>query len=106
LTGKLNAIQAIFSSGGFTDDARRSEVVIISRGPDNKPVARKVNLKKALKGKLLENEYLLRPFDVVYIPRTRLAKIDDFTSHIYRIISPRIWRGLSYEPDASFEVNW
>jgi polysaccharide export outer membrane protein len=106
LTGKLNAIQAIFSSGGFTDDARRSEVVIISRGPDNKPVARKVNLKKALKGKLLENEYLLRPFDVVYIPRTRLAKIDDFTSHIYRIISPRIWRGLSYEPGASFEVNW
>jgi len=106
LTGKLNAIQAIFSSGGFTDDARRAEVVIISRGPDNKPVARKVNLKKALKGKLLENEYLLRPFDVVYIPRTRLAKIDDFTTHIYRIISPRIWRGLSYEPGASFEVNW
>jgi protein involved in polysaccharide export with SLBB domain len=106
LTGKLNALQAIFISGGFTDDARRAEVVIISRGPDNKPVARKVNLKKALKGKLLENEYLLRPFDVVYIPRTRLAKIDDFTAHIYRIISPRIWRGLSYEPGASFEVNW
>jgi polysaccharide export outer membrane protein len=106
LTGKLNAIQAIFSSGGFTDDARRAEVVIISRGPDNKPIARKVNLKKALKGKLLENEYLLRPFDVVYIPRTRLAKIDDFTAHIYRIISPRIWRGLSYEAGASFEVNW
>jgi protein involved in polysaccharide export with SLBB domain len=106
LTGKLNALQAIFISGGFTDDARRAEVVIISRGPDNKPVARKVNLKKALKGNLLENEYLLRPFDLVYIPKTRLSKIDDFTTHMYRIISPRIWRGLAYEPGTSFEVNW
>ncbi len=106
MTGKLNALQAIFSSGGFKDDAKIAEVVIMSRGPDNKPVARKVNLKKALKGKLLEDEYLLRPFDIVYIPKTRVSKIDDFTTHIYRIIPPRIWRGLSYEPGASFEINW
>ncbi len=97
MTGKLNALQAIFTSGGFTKDANRGEVVIISRGPDNKPVARKVNLRKALKGKLLENEYLLRPFDLVYIPKTRLANINDFTSHIYSIIPARIWRGLYYE---------
>jgi protein involved in polysaccharide export with SLBB domain len=105
MTGKLSALQAIFDSGGFTDDARKSEVVIISRGPDNKPVARQVNLKKALKGELLENEYLLRPFDLVYIPRTRLSKIDDFTSHIYRIIPNRIWRGFVYEPGSSFTVD-
>jgi hypothetical protein len=36
-----------------------------------------LKLRKALKGKLLENEYLLRPFDVVYIPKTRLANIND-----------------------------
>jgi protein involved in polysaccharide export with SLBB domain len=106
IKGRLNALQAIFDSGGFTDDAKISEVVIISRGPENKPVARKINLKKALKGKLLENEYLLRPFDVVYIPKTKLAKIDDFTTHIYRIIPPRIWRGLNYESGTSFEINW
>jgi protein involved in polysaccharide export with SLBB domain len=105
MTGKLSALQAIFSSGGFTNDARRSEVVIISRGPDNKPVARQVNLKKALKGELLENEYLLRPFDLVYIPRTRLAKINDFTSHIYSIIPGRIWRGFVYDTDSSFKFD-
>jgi protein involved in polysaccharide export with SLBB domain len=106
MTGKLSALQAIFSSGGFTDNARKAEVVIISRGPDNKPVARQVNLRKALKGELLENEYLLRPFDLVYIPKTRLAKTDDFTAHIYRIISPRIWRGLQYETGKSFQLDW
>lgn len=106
MKGRMNALQAIFDSGGFKDDARISDVVIISRSPENKPVARKVNLKKALKGKLLENEYLLRPFDIVYIPKTRLAKIDDFTAHIYRIIPSRIWRGFTYEAESSFDINW
>jgi protein involved in polysaccharide export with SLBB domain len=101
MTGKLNALQAVFRAGGFTKFANKGEVVIISRGPDNKPVARKVNLRKALKGKLLENEYLLRPFDIVYVPKTRLAKINDFTSHIYSIIPTRIWRGFVYQTDSS-----
>lgn len=105
MTGKLNALQAIFIAGGFKVDAKLSEVVIISRNPDNKPLARKVNLKKALKGKLLENEYLLSPFDIVYIPKTRLAKIHDFTAHIYSIIPNRIWRGFVYETGSSFTVD-
>jgi len=101
MTGKLNALQAIFSSGGFKTDAKISDVVIISRGPENKPLARRINLKKALKGKLLENEYILKPFDIVYIPKTRLAKINDFTNHIYSIIPSRIWRGFAYQNDSS-----
>jgi protein involved in polysaccharide export with SLBB domain len=105
MTGKLNALQAIFNSGGFTDDARRAEVVIISRGPDNKPVARKVNLRKALKGELLENKYLLRPFDLVYIPKTRLANINDFTNHIFSIVPYRIWRGFVYDTNSSFRFD-
>ena len=105
ISGRTNALEAIFRAGGFTDDAKKSETVIISRGPDNKPIARKVNLKKALKGKLLENEYLLKPFDIVYVPKTRLAKIDDFTTHIYRIIPSRIWRGFVYESGSSFNVE-
>jgi hypothetical protein len=36
-----------------------------------------LKLRKALKGKLLENEYLLRPFDVVYVPKTRLGNLND-----------------------------
>ena len=61
INGKLNALQAIFRAGGFTKFANKGEVVIISRGPDNKPVARKVNLKHALNGKLplLDPEHFL-----------------------------------------------
>lgn len=106
ITGRVNALQAIFEAGGFKDDAKKSKVVIISRGPENQPVIRSVNLKKAIKGKLPENEYLLKPFDVVYVPKTGLAKTDIIASHIYRIISTRIWRGFTYETGENFQIDW
>jgi len=107
MTGRLNALEAIFRAGGFrVKTAKTSQVVIISRGPNNTPIARKVNLKKALKGDLPEKEYLLRPFDLVYVPRTGLAKAEDLSTQIMRTIPTRIWRGLKYEPDSSFEVIW
>jgi protein involved in polysaccharide export with SLBB domain len=107
MVGRLNALEAIFKAGGFKPEtANISEIVIISRGPDNKAVARKVNLKKALKGELLENEYLLRPFDIVFIPRTRMAKAEDLVQQIFRIIPNRIWRGFNYESGESFNINF
>ena len=97
VVGKINALQAIFDAGGFRDDARLSSVIIVSRGPDNRPLARKVNLKKALKGKLPEEEYLLKPFDMVYVPKTNLASASQFITHIYSFIPPRVGLGFSYE---------
>ena len=97
VVGKINALQAIFDAGGLRDDAKISSVIIVSRGPDNRPLAKKVNLKKALKGKLPEEEYLLKPFDMVYVPKTTLAKADQFITHIYQFIPPRVGLGFSYE---------
>lgn len=97
MVGKVNALQAIFDAGGLRDDAKISSVVIVSRGPDNQPFARKVNLKKALKGELPEEEYLLKPFDMVYVPKTNLAKADQFITHIYKFIPPRVGLSFMYE---------
>jgi len=97
VVGKVNALQAIFDAGGLRDDAKLSSVIIVSRGSDNQPMARKVNLKQALKGKLSEKDYLLKPFDMVYVPKTNLAKADQFITHIYKFIPPRVGLGFSYE---------
>ena len=97
VVGKVNALQAIFDAGGLRNDAKLSSVIIVSRGADNQPLARKVNLKKALKGKIPEEDYLLKPFDMVYVPKTNLAKADQFITHIYKFIPPRVGLGFSYE---------
>ena len=97
VAGKVNALQAIFDAGGLRNDAKLSSVIIVSRGPDHQPFARKVNLKKALNGKIPEDEYLLKPFDMVYVPKTMLAKADQFITHIYKFIPPRVGLSFQYE---------
>jgi len=97
LPGKINALQAIINAGSFTKDAKLSSVIIMSRGPDNRPIARKVDLKKALNGEIPEEEYLLKPFDIIYVPKTELASADEFMTHIYNFIPKNIHFGFSYE---------
>lgn len=97
VAGKVNALQAIFNAGGLTPDAKLSSTIIIRRGPDKRPVAKKVNLKKALNGTLAEKEYLLMPYDMVYVPKTSVASMSQFLTNIYSFIPPQIGLGFSYE---------
>ncbi len=89
-------LEAIFNAGGFKEDAKLSTVMIVSKSADNQPIARIVDLKKATKGELPESEYLLKPFDMVYVPKSKLAKASQFISHIYEFIPP-VGLGFTYE---------
>jgi len=97
LRGSTNVVQAIFEAGGLRTDANMSDVLIISRGANNIPAARKVNLKKAFKGKLSEGEIRLKPYDMVYVPKSLIVKANEFIYHVYNFIPPNIWFGFSYE---------
>ena len=97
LKGRTSVVQAIFEAGGFRTDAKMSDILIISRGADNSPVARKVDIKKALKNELPQEETLLKPYDVVYVPKSAIVKANEFIYHIYKFIPPNIWFGFSYE---------
>ena len=93
LEGKTNALQAIFNAGGFKEDAKLSTVIIVSKSADNQPIARIVDLKKATKGELPESEYLLRPFDMVYVPNSKRVKASKFISLFYELVG----LGFTYE---------
>jgi protein involved in polysaccharide export with SLBB domain len=95
--GQIDALQAIFNTGGFTKDAKLSSVMIISKGRDNQPTARKVDLNKVLKGEQSGEDLMLRPFDMVYVPKTELAQADEFMSHIYNLIPRNVYFSFQYE---------
>jgi protein involved in polysaccharide export with SLBB domain len=97
IQGRTTVLQAIFDAGGVRSDANISDVIIISRGPDNNPVSREVNLKKAAKGKLSEEETLIRPYDIIYVPKSLLVKGNEFIEHVYSFIPPNLWFGFQYE---------
>jgi len=97
IVGKTSVVHAIFEAGGLRADADMSDVLIVSRGADNSPSARKINFKKAMKGKLPDEEILLRPYDMVYVSKSAIVKANEFIFHVYNFIPPNIWFGFSYE---------
>ena len=97
LKGRTTVAQAIVEAGGFKTDADLKDVLVVSRGVDRSPVTRTVNVKKALKGKLPEEETLIQPFDIIYVPKTLMLQANEFIDHVYSFIPPFIWFGFSYE---------
>jgi hypothetical protein len=95
--GRTTVAQAIFDAGGLRSDANISDIIIISRGFDGKPVSREVHLRKALKGKLPEEETLIRPYDIIYVPKSPIVKGNEFIQHVYSFIPPNLWFGFSYD---------
>ena len=95
----ISMLEAISKAGGFTLDGKSSNVVLIRGGP-KKPVARMVDLKKALeKGEFGQN-IALQTGDVVYVPRTFIAQVDRFFNHFSNIIAPILWteHSMAMEP--------
>ncbi len=98
LRGRLTALQAIFSSGGFRESAHTSSVLIISKGEDGLPTSRKVNLKIAMSGRELREDAVLRAYDIVFVPKSRIGKVNKFVDQYINNIVPHslIFGGFSY----------
>ena len=77
--GPTTALQAIAASGGFKDTARKDEVAVIRRGPENKPFIIALNLKKAMDGTDLSQDIYLVPYDTVLVPKSNIADVNLWT---------------------------
>jgi polysaccharide export outer membrane protein len=95
MPGDIDALQAIVKAGGFTPGARRFEVVVIRRGPDGRPMMRTVDLLRAVTNPAAADAVPLRRFDIVYVPRTRIAEVGLFTQQYFNDAFP-FTSGFSY----------
>jgi protein involved in polysaccharide export with SLBB domain len=86
MPGKIHVLEAIMQTGGF--DLQKAEVrnVIVIRHKDGQRYGYSINLKPALKGDETE-PFFLEPQDIVYVPRTEIAKVNQWVDqHINKII--------------------
>lgn len=74
MKGRLSLSQAVAMAGGFSGDARHSEVLIFRRVSGDWVEVKKIDLKKMLKGNTKE-DVELRAGDMVYVPKKRLASL-------------------------------
>jgi polysaccharide export outer membrane protein len=99
LIGYMTVLHSISQAGGVIDSARTTEVIVIRRGPDNKPLAITVNLNKAIDGTDMSQDIVLRPFDIVYVPKSPIANVNKWVDlYIRRNLPISISTGFGYYP--------
>jgi protein involved in polysaccharide export with SLBB domain len=72
----MTAIQAIAASGGLTDAAGASKVVLIRRDACGNPHGEPLQLDKVLNQKNNEEDVALLPADLLIVPRSGIAQFD------------------------------
>ncbi len=86
--GRLTAIQAVALAGGPTREAKMKSVLIIRQEP-GELVAARWDLKELMKGDIRRGDPAVQPFDIVYVPRTFIAKVGDFLdAYLPAILTP------------------
>ena len=80
LRSDTTVVEAVEIAGGFTQQAKHSQVVLFRRVNDDLVEARLLDLKKMLKQASLKEDSHLRPGDMVFVPQNMISKIARFLS--------------------------
>jgi polysaccharide export outer membrane protein len=75
----ITALQAIALAGGtITESADLTSVILISKDIYGKPIGRRLDLKRTLDAGDMASAILIKPFDVIFVPKTYIADLQLF----------------------------
>ena len=101
ISGNMTPLQAVLNAGGFKETASPESAIVIRKGPGNNPVPIAMNLSDAMQGKTGGADFLLQPDDIVYVPKSAIAKANKFVNEY--IENLLLFRGVSL--GFSYQVN-
>jgi len=78
MRGNLTLTEAVAIAGGFTDNAKHSQVRLYRRVDDQWAFAKVFNLKEMEQKGDLHEDPLLHPGDMLFVPKNALSKIKPF----------------------------
>ncbi len=87
---RISLLHAVAEAGGFKRGAKSKHVVIIRREGLDKIVGIEINLDAITSGYNVGNDFWLRNYDIVYVPKTRLESAAEFMTTVDEIIRPPV----------------
>ncbi len=84
IAGNLSAMQAIASAGGFKASARKGEILVIRRSGTTQPMVIPIDLDAAISGADTAQDISLQPYDIVFVPKTAVAELNQFIDQYFR----------------------
>ena len=97
IPGRLTALEAIGQAGGFKTDTAEPHNVVIIRTRYGKHYGTSIDLAQALNGKEMQPFYL-RPGDVVHVPQTTIAKVNQWVDQHINKVLPRVPVSMAATP--------
>ncbi len=97
ISGRLRMLDAIIQAKGALESGDLSRAILVRTGPENRPQVYTVNLETVLAG--TTQDIWLKPYDIVYVPKTEIANIETF-------IRTHLWNLLPNQVGFSFLYNW
>jgi polysaccharide biosynthesis/export protein len=76
--GELTLTQAITIAGGFTDNAKHSQVLLFRQVSGEWAAAKLIDVKHMLRSGDLRSDIVLKPGDMVYVPKNAISKIKPY----------------------------
>jgi len=73
--GPVSPLEAIINAGGFRDEARPDEVVLIRRDPQGKPMMRTIDVQNFIQRLSPENDVKLVAGDILFVPRSIVGEV-------------------------------
>ncbi len=94
----LTIWEALAAAGGLNENARNDDVLLVRRDSDGTIHGMTVDI--SLKEKT-QNAFFLKGGDIVYVPQSTLASVEDFMRRLNTILTPifNIGRGVILAPD-------
>jgi protein involved in polysaccharide export with SLBB domain len=87
LKGNMTIIDAMAIAGGIKETGKSGSVILIRRSPDASYTGYRVDIGDILKSESGQS-LMLMPADVVYVPRTAIARVDIFVDQFFNRLTP------------------
>ena len=87
IRGELTLLQSITEAGGFLPTANREQVLILRKSENGRFRTVQANVENVLRNKA--GEIYLRRRDIIFVPKTAIAKADLFVDQYINQIIPR-----------------
>ena len=75
-SGAINLIEAIALAGDFTGRAKQNSIMIVRRNSAQQSEVNRVNLSRVILKGISTTDIILRPNDVIYVPKTFIANFN------------------------------
>ncbi|MFH0754304.1 MAG: polysaccharide biosynthesis/export family protein [Candidatus Omnitrophota bacterium] len=92
LNSKMSVMETILAAGGDIKQSAEMRSVIVVRGPVEKPVILKLNLRKMVTKGDRSEDIMVKPGDFVYVPTSFISNLDSFWNTASNLLMR--WYGL------------